>query len=308
MSNDDNSTILITNIHDALKSSDKEAQEKPACLLVVGGDLNGTLFDLFPGTTTIGRNPDNTIPLEFKGVSRKHFQIEILSQGGVEDLVTIEDLKSSNGTFVNNVDIKQKLPLRKNDIIKVGAIAFKYLPKGDAERLAYDKLNLDANTDGLTKCFNKVYFNSASDLEVKKSKITGRPLSLMVFDIDFFKKLNDNYGHDAGDKVLKELAELIRAQGIRDGDIFARYGGEEFVVLLPNTNLKNAFEIAERIRQMIEKNQFRYDDHLLPVTVSIGIADYRKGVETGVDLFKRADQAVYKSKQNGRNQVSFYRE
>jgi diguanylate cyclase (GGDEF)-like protein len=308
MGSDDNSTILITNIHDALNTSDKEAEEKSACLLVVGGDLNGTLFDLFPGVTTVGRNPDNTIPLEFKGVSRKHFQIEISSQGNDEDNVTIEDLQSSNGTFLNNVHLHEKTTLRKADMIKVGAIAFKYLPKGDPERLAYDKLNLDANTDGLTKCFNKVYFNSATDLEVKKSKITGRPLSLMIFDIDFFKKLNDGYGHDAGDRVLKEMAELIRKQGIREGDIFARYGGEEFVVLLPNTNLKNAFEIAERIRQMVEVHQFKYDNQLLPVRISVGIADYRKGVHNGVDLFKRADQAVYKSKQNGRNQVSFYRE
>ncbi len=103
------------------------------------------------------------------------------------------------------------------------------------------------------------------------------------------------------------MASLLRDNGIREGDIFARYGGEEFVVLLPNTNLKQGFEIAERLRKLVEQHQFVYDGKRLPVSASIGIADYRQGVNTGVDLFKRADSAVYKSKEGGRNQVNFYK-
>ncbi len=303
---DDNSTLVITNIYDALNSSDDEAKFKPACLVVVGGDLNGTLFDLV-GKTTVGRGPNNTIPLEFQGISRQHFQISVEDISETEASAVIEDLESSNGTFLNNSRIEGKKVLKKNDIIKVGTIAFKYLPKGDPERLTYDKLHEEANTDGLTKCYNKSYFNNALDLEVKKSKVTGAPLSLIIFDLDHFKRLNDNYGHDAGDFVLKEMANIIRNHGIREGDIFARYGGEEFVVLLPKTNLKHSFEIAERLRRMIEDHAFNYESQKLPVTASIGVADYRKGVETGTDLFKRADQSVYQSKQNGRNQVNFYK-
>lgn len=299
----DDSTVVLTDIKAALAAAENEAAEKPAALLVVGGDLNGTIFDLKEGEVTAGRNPDNSIPLEFNGISRYHFKI--LSSDGNSH--TVQDAGSRNGTFVNNKKIEGEVQLNKGDMIKLGSIALKYLPKGDPERLTYDKLQHEANTDKHTGCYNKGYFNNALDLEVKKSKVTGTPLSLIVFDLDHFKKLNDGYGHDAGDFVLKEMAQLIRKHGVRDQDIFARYGGEEFVILLPKTNLKQAFEIAERLRKLVEAHEFMYEDKRLPVTASIGVADYRQGVATGTDLFKRADEAVYKSKQGGRNQVNFYR-
>ena len=172
-------------------------------------------------------------------------------------------------------------------MIKLGTISLKYLPKGDPDRLTYDKLNLEANTDRHTGCYNKTYFNNRIDLEVKKSKVTGEPLSLIIFDLDHFKKLNDNFGHDAGDFVLKEMATLIRNKGVRDLDVFARYGGEEFVILLPKTNLKQAYDIAERLRKQLEEHEFMYDDQRLPVTASIGVADYRQGVTSGTELFKK---------------------
>lgn len=300
---DDNATVVITDIHAALASADDEAAKKPACFLVVGGDLNGTIFDLLEGDTIVGRSPECNIPLEFQGISRKHFKATITTEQCM-----VEDLGSSNGTFLNNTKIEGSIKVQKGDMVKLGSIALKYLPKGDTERLTYDKLHEEANTDGLTKCYNKMYFNNKLDLEVKKSKVTGSPLSLIIFDLDHFKHLNDNYGHDAGDYVLREMAELLRDNGIRKGDTFARYGGEEFVVLLPKTNLKQAFEIAERLRKLVECHQFNYEQKRLPVAASIGVADYRQGIETGTDLFKRADSAVYKSKKGGRNQVSFYKD
>jgi diguanylate cyclase (GGDEF)-like protein len=251
---------------------------------------------------SVGRNPDCTIPLEFQGVSRQHFTVTTS-----EDSNIVEDAGSSNGTFLNNTKIEGPVTLNKGDMVKIGSIALKFLPKGDTERLTYDKLHEEANTDGLTKCYNKMYFNNKLDLEVKKSKVTGKPLSLVIFDLDHFRDINNNFGHDAGDYVLRELADLLRDNGIRGGDIFARYGGEEFVVLLPLTNLKQAFEIAERLRKLVETHEFIYEGKRLPVFASIGVADYRQGVNTGTDLFKRADSAVYKSKEGGRNQVNFFR-
>lgn len=300
MSND--STLVITDIKAALAAAENEANQKHACLLVVGGELNGTIFELPPGEITAGRSADNNIALEFDGISRKHIKVT------VADTVTLTDMESRNGTFLNNTKITGPTVLKTGDIIKFGSIALKFIAKGDPERLAYDKLNMQANTDGLTQCYNKTYFNKAIEMEVKKSKVTGTPLTLIIFDLDHFKKLNDNFGHDAGDYVLKEMAQVIRSGGVRDGDIFARYGGEEFVVLLPKTNLKQGFEIAERLRKLVETHQFVYDSKRLPVTASIGVADYRSGVNNGTDLFKRADSAVYKSKEGGRNQVNFFRE
>lgn len=299
---DENTTVVITDIHKALSASDNEAASKPACFLVVGGELNGAIFDLKDGENIVGRNPDCAIPLEFHGISRQHFKAKMA--GGS---CFVEDLGSSNGTWVNNDKIKGAVELKKGDIVKLGSIALKYLPQGDTERLTYDKLQEEANTDGLTRCFNKTYFNKRLDLEVKKAKLTGNALSLIIFDLDHFKNLNDNYGHDAGDFVLKEMAQLLRDNGIRKNDVFARYGGEEFVVLLPSTNLKQAFEIAERLRKLVEQHAFVYDEKRLPVSASIGVADYRQGINTGTDLFKRADSAVYKSKEGGRNQVNFFK-
>lgn len=303
MSEDKNATVLITDIRKALAASEDEAKQKPACLLVVGGELNGSIFNLMPGESVVGRNPDCTVSLDFHGISRRHFTVEV-----EEEKVFLTDLGSANGTYLNNVKVESPQDLKRGDMIKIGAIAMKYIPKGDPERLTYDKLHEEANTDGLTKCYNKTYFNNHLELEVKKSKVTGKPLTLIIFDLDHFKKLNDNFGHDAGDFVLKEKARIIRENGIRNGDIFARYGGEEFCILLPNTNLKQGFEIAERLRSLIEKHEFIYDKKRLPVTASIGIADYRQGVANGTDLFKRADSAVYKSKEGGRNQVNFFKD
>ena len=302
MSDDNNSTVVITDIRKALASLEEEAKQKPACLLVVGGELNGSIFNLPVGETVVGRNPDCPISLDFHGVSRRHFTLTVN-----DSEVIVTDLGSANGTYLNNQKLEKPTVLKRADVIKIGAIAMKFLPKGDPERLTYDKLHEEANTDGLTKCYNKTYFNNQNELEVKKCKVTGKPLSLIIFDLDHFKKLNDNYGHDAGDYVLKEMSRLIRENGIRQGDVFARYGGEEFCILLPNTNLKQAFEIAERLRKLVEKHEFIYDGKRLPVTASIGVADYRQGVNTGTDLFKRADQSVYKSKEGGRNQVNFYK-
>ncbi len=302
MSNDD--TTVLLDIDEALSRSEKEAEERPAALVVVGGEVNGTIFNLPQGTTTVGRNPDNIIPLEFEGISRNHFKIVVTE----EDSVTLEDTGSRNGTYLNNKKAEGSVSLKKGDIIKIGSMALKYLPKGDPERLTYDKLHLEANTDALTGCYNKGYFNNKIALEVKKSKLTGSPLALIIFDLDHFKNLNDNYGHDAGDFVLRDISRVIRSNGVRDEDVFARYGGEEFVILLPKTNLKYAFEIAERLRKLIENTEFIYENKRLPVTASIGVADYRKGVSTGTDLFKRADKAVYMSKEKGRNQVNFFKE
>jgi diguanylate cyclase (GGDEF)-like protein len=300
---DKNATVVIKDIKAALSSAEKEAAQKPACLLVVGGDLNGSIFNLLVGETVAGRNPDCQIPLDFQGISRRHFTINVSEDGKA----LLQDLGSANGTYVNNIKLEGSALLKRGDTIKIGSIALKYLPKGDPERLTYDKLHEDANTDGLTKAYNKRFFNDQIENEVKKCKVTGKPLTLMVFDLDKFKSLNDNYGHDAGDFVLKELAKVIRENGIRQGDILARYGGEEFCILLPNTNLKQGFEIAERLRRMVEQHQFIYEGKRLPVTASIGVADYRQGINNGTDLFKRADQAVYKSKEGGRNQVNFFK-
>jgi len=152
---DSNATMVITDIKAALEASEREAAQKPACLLAVGGVINGTIFDLNPGVTTCGRNPDNTIALEFQGISRAHFQLQLSPDS---QKAIVKDLGSSNGTFINNTKIEGPVEIQRGDMIKIGSIALKYLPKGDPERLTYDQLQHEANTDGLTGCYNKRFF------------------------------------------------------------------------------------------------------------------------------------------------------
>ena len=298
------STIVITDIQAALRSADLEAQNYHACFIAEGGDLNGTMFDLPEGQEiTFGRSTDNTHVLEFEGISRRHMKVSFK-----EAQAMVEDFGSANGTFHNNQKVEAAVALKKGSIVKMGSVALRFIPKGDPERLTFEKLQKQANCDGLTGAYNKTYVMGKLDLEVRKSKASGLPLSLAVFDLDHFKKLNDGFGHDAGDYVLKELSGIIGKNGVRADDIFARYGGEEFVILFPKTNLKQSFDIANRLRKLVEEHHFMYENKRLPVTTSIGVADYRAGVQSGTELFKRADSALYKSKQEGRNRVSFFKE
>ena len=132
--NTEHSTIVFTDINKALRASDQETGKKNACLLAIGGELNGTIFDLPPGIITVGRNASNTYALEFQGVSRQHLQFEVAQQ------VTITDLGSRNGSFLNNNRVQDPTILKQGDVIKLGIVALKFIPKGDPERLTYDKL------------------------------------------------------------------------------------------------------------------------------------------------------------------------
>lgn len=155
-----------------------------------------------------------------------------------------------------------------------------------------------AETDRLTGLFNKGKFNEVLKKEVERAKRYKRPLSLIIFDIDHFKRINDTYGHKVGDEVLKELAKIIKSV-IRKADFVARWGGEEFVILAPETDLDGALNLAEKLRQTVEKHQF---PTVKNVTISLGVAQYIDG-ETPEEFIIRADMALYKAKENGRNRV-----
>ena len=138
----------------------------------------------------------------------------------------------------------------------------------------------------------------------KRAKLLKVPMSIAVFDIDHFKKVNDNYGHPAGDFVLKEMAAVIGTKLIRLDDYFARYGGEEFVVLLFGSSLTQAMEIGERLRATIEGHTFKYQNTVLPITISVGVATKEGEMATWEELFAKADDQMYKSKHGGRNRVT----
>ncbi|HEV2718770.1 MAG TPA: diguanylate cyclase [Thermoanaerobaculia bacterium] len=165
------------------------------------------------------------------------------------------------------------------------------------------RLELLSITDGLTKLYNHRYFQDELARAFEESQRYQRPLSLTIIDIDFFKKVNDTYGHAVGDEVLKEVARIFQ-DSIRATDLAARYGGEEFAVMMPETELHDALTFAEKIRTLIEESAFRTAAGPLHATVSLGVAAVpRTKIHTAKELIVAADKALYRAKRGGRNQV-----
>ena len=167
--------------------------------------------------------------------------------------------------------------------------------------LRYQEAIRSALTDSLTGAGNRICLDNVLAREFDLAERYQQPLSLLMVDIDFFKKVNDNFGHAAGDKVLRTVAETLQITS-RCADMTFRYGGEEFVVVLNKTDLAGAKIIAERLRATIAGLSCIYDNQEIPITISIGVATMRGG-ENKDDLVKRADQALYEAKRNGRNQI-----
>jgi diguanylate cyclase (GGDEF)-like protein len=269
-----------------------------ACLVQYNGTNLGKRYVLDGTEMIIGRAPSADICINEQTVSKQHAKCY-----RVQDDIEIEDLGSSNGTHINDKRISSRHVLRDGDIIRLGTVLCKYFAHNNIENVFHDKIYRMATIDGGTQTFNKKYFLESLESEFKFSRTFARDLSLIYFDLDLFKKVNDTYGHSAGDTILKEVAALVQ-QKIRKDDIFCRYGGEEFVIVLPNTNAKTAYELAERIRQTSEKHPFKINNVKIQQTLSLGVSQLNKDMKTAKDLLDDADKKLYKSKQSGRNRVT----
>jgi len=278
----------------------QKAKEHDACLIIIRGTPQGHSFFVNKNEMIIGRAPEVEISIMDSSISRKHARI--VRNG---EKVDIYDLGSQNGTVINNVKIRPNFPveLAKEDYIKLGNTVLKFLPAGELEILFYGNLESAAYRDELTQIYNKRYLLEALEAEFKRAKALQNDFSLLFFDIDHFKPVNDTYGHDAGDFILKEFAQAIRSKHVRPKDVFARYGGEEFIMILTNTNAKEATKIAEQIRITIETFPFLYEDKRISITTSIGVAELTVGMQSAQTLLKIADKALYAAKNAGRNRV-----
>lgn len=275
----------------------ENAKKDKASLRQINGKFIGRKYPLNKGTNLVGRDPGLDVTIQEDSVSRRH--AELIFDG---ETLQVIDLDSTNGTYINDSPIKNKTASH-GDLIRFGSIIFKYIPTGSIETVFHDELHNLAHLDGLTGSYNRKYIIDYLETEVKRCQKLEVPLSIMIFDLDYFKKINDTYGHLAGDYVLKEIVKLLKEKVLRASDVLGRYGGEEFCIILSEAAIRTAREIADRIRKSIESHEFIFDNNKIPVTISVGVADMNKTSDTSGSLILTADKALYQAKETGRNKV-----
>jgi two-component system cell cycle response regulator len=275
--------------------------QKAAFLVLAGPDV-GTVTQLNEPLLLIGRDTTCHMELKDDSISRFHASVKQHSSG----VVTIRDLNSTNGTYIDGKRIQIE-ELKEGDKILLGlSTVIKYQTQDSIDQSYHDELFFSSTTDELTGVYNRRYSLEKIKTDLSYAKRHGLPVSLMLFDLDHFKRINDTHGHLMGDSVLANAARVAAAT-VRQEDILGRYGGEEFVIFALDTDLKGAKILANRIRQRIARQAIRVKggpSEPLRVTVSLGIATAlsAKGYDMQA-LISKADENLYKAKENGRNRL-----
>ena len=274
------------------------AATKEACLVLIypPGPQMGRRYTLDRAETHIGRGSDCAIVVDFDSVSRRH---ACVSRRAGATIVT--DLKSTNGTYVNEEPIS-RVALANGDLVQVGNAIFKFLTGGDVETDYHEAIYRMTIIDGLTGAHNKRFLLDFLDRELARALRYGRPMSLVMFDIDHFKRVNDDHGHLTGDQVLREIARRVSGR-IRREELLARYGGEEFAVVLPESDNEGAIAFAEQLRRLIADHPVEFEGNLIEVTVSLGVATIVGQPTDATGLIRVADENLYLAKNGGRNRV-----
>jgi len=283
------------------RSVERPEGEKRASLLVIAGPRVGQMQKIDgDGSIRIGREPVCELHISDPGVSRRHARVERVDEGTIR----IEDLGSSNGTFVNGSQIEGLRSLEPGDKISMGtSTVLKFAYQDPVEETFQQKMYEASLRDELTEAYNKTFLFEHLRAEMSYARRHETELSLVLFDLDHFKELNDAHGHVAGDAVLQEVAEAVR-DSIRTEDMFARYGGEEFAIVLRGVGLEDARRMGERIRETLDARDFEFEGTELDVTVSVGVTEFREVKPDGVEEFVSAvDEALYEAKSAGRNAV-----
>ncbi len=282
----------VSNIKELVTPVDAEC-----CLVQIHGPELGKKYTLLDLEFSIGREEGNHIVVDLDNVSRRHARI-LRHQGRM----FVQDLGSTNGTYLNDQEVMQPTLLRSGDLLKVGGAVFKFLTGDNVELQYHETIYTLTIQDGLTGINNRRYFLEHLEREMIRCHRYGRPLTLILFDIDFLTKINDVHGHLAGDYVLRELAQTLKRL-MRKDQCFARYGGEEFAVIIPEDGGDRALLFAEKLRWCIEQKQFVFENQEIPVTISLGVAGLMPDMVEPLQFIKRADANLYKAKKTGRNRV-----
>lgn len=274
-------------------------RERNAYLIVLSGRAVGQMFKLAPGDHVLGRSVDANIRLDDEGVSRQHAMMRRRSDGTVE----VSDLDSTNGTFVNGAQIRH-FTLSDGDRIQIGSVTIlKFSYQDSLEEQFQQQLYESATRDPLTQSYNRRAFDEQLEKDFSHAQRHNLPLSLVILDVDHFKRINDAHGHPAGDHVLQRLAATIMAS-LRTEDAFCRIGGEEFAVIMRDCTELEAMQLAERLRRLVASTQFVYGGQVMPVTISLGVASFSHSRHTRTgELVEESDRCLYEAKRRGRNRA-----
>jgi diguanylate cyclase (GGDEF)-like protein len=280
----------------------REPSVREACLVVMYGESIGRRISLGPTALTIGRSAESDLQFEEESVSRNHCRIDpTLGANGAPEAWRISDLRSTNGTYVNDRGVEAAV-LNHGDHLQIGRNILKFLVSGHIESAYHEEIYRLVTTDGLTNLPNRRAFEDAMQREFSRSTRYTRPLSLLVIDIDHFKKINDVHGHLAGDAALRQFATLLKGNLRRD-DVAGRMGGEEFAVLLPEIDDVGAKLAAEKLRLLTARHRFEFEDAVMPLTISLGVATRTPTDQDPMEIYRRADELLFTAKRAGRNRV-----
>jgi diguanylate cyclase (GGDEF)-like protein len=270
------------------------AAERP-CLIILSGPDMGRSIELGYEAVEIGRSPECGVALKDDRVSRRHARIKRIFA-----VYFINDLESANGTFVNGQRVSMA-QLGDGDQIKVGDSALKFV--ANSHEIEYSKRAFAlATVDPLTGAHNKWHFDETLPKAMQHASGQAKPLSLVLLDIDHFKRVNDTFGHPVGDFVLAKVAQTTK--GLLPAEsVLSRVGGEELAVMAPHLDRSAALALAEAIRAAVEAFRFEHEGKAFAVTVSLGVAELAPS-DSPADIYRRADQKLYASKSAGRNRVS----
>jgi two-component system, cell cycle response regulator len=269
-----------------------------ALLVRIDATNSGQVHTLAGSVFSLGRHPDNAVCIDDQGLSRYHAKITMHS-----DRHWIEDLNSSNGTYLNGRRVTS-CELANGDTIQLGPrVSFRFSVASEDEERVLKQLYEASVRDPMTRVFNRQYFASQIASELSFAVRHRTELSVLLLDIDFFKKVNDTYGHLAGDEILRCVARELEAQ-LRTEDLLARYGGEEFIVLLRGISLIDAARAGERLRAAVQRLRVEFQSQHIPVTISVGCASLQsKALAHADELVAIADARLYAAKRAGRNRV-----
>ncbi len=293
----DESLVLIKQIQD------QQVDRQRPVLMVMDGENIKARHTIDQTEMVVGRDMTCDIVLGDTKSSRRHARLtyQNLDTPAAPPRIILRDLNSTNGVFVNGQKISE-VELKDRDKIIIGTSEIKFCLRDESTLRAEQRLIELATTDALTTLRNRAVFDLEIQREWDRARRYERHLSLVMLDVDYFKHFNDTYGHQTGDQVLRDMGALI-ARNSRLSDISCRYGGEEIAIILPETSMERALIQAERIRSSVAAQSFGSAENPLKVTVSVGVAASRSSMEQAEDLIRAADEALYRAKQAGRNQV-----